>query len=226
METSLKEGCDKKEYRSIQCGYTFRIITPLLLLILLLSYKSEAQQTVEEYRLQQEYMMRAKLMQQMDSGIYFMEVGEHEQADEKFRYVLNNIKKVPSDLTFYFGKNSYLLGLYKQSVDWLSKYIQLKGANAQFSEEAVTWLSKAEKELLKQRTENAKQAEEILSRNYDIDCGPTGKVYCPVCKGAHVVIKQGPFGNEYKTCPYCNDHGLLTCEEYNLLLRGELKPKF
>ena len=67
------------------------------------------------------------------------------------------------------------------------------------------------------------KAGEVLSASYDIDCGPSGKVTCPVCKGDHVQIKKGAFGAEYHTCPYCNEHGLLTCEQYNLLLRGELK---
>lgn len=184
------------------------------------------QQTAEEYRQQQEQIRRTYLMQQMDSGIYYMDMENYAAADAKFKYVMNSIGRIPSDLTFYFGKNSYHLGRYKQSIDWLNKYIQLKGTNAQFSDEAVDWLHKAEAAQLRANAQNKKNAEEILSRNYDIDCGPSGKVYCPVCKGAHVIIKQGSFGNEYRTCPYCNDHGLLTCEEYNLLIRGELKPKF
>jgi hypothetical protein len=36
-------------------------------------------------------------------------------------------------------------------VDWLNKYIQLKGTQGQYSEEAIEWLSKAEKELMKER---------------------------------------------------------------------------
>ena len=29
----------------------------------------------------------------------------------------------------------------------------------------------------------------------------------------------------YKTCPFSDNKGFLTCDEYNLFLRGELKPK-
>lgn len=199
---------------------------PFFIWFLSMSFTVHAQQTPEEYRLQQEQVKRSMLMQQMDSAVYLMDIGNHALADVKFKHVLKNIGSIPSDLTFYFGKNSYLLSRYRQSVDWLNKYIQLKGTNGRFSGEAADWLKKAETELLNERAQNAKGAEEILSRNYDIDCGPTGKVYCPVCKGAHVIIKQGAFGNEYKTCPYCDDHGLLTCDEYNLLIRGALKPKF
>jgi hypothetical protein len=140
-------------------------------------------------------------------------------------YVLDNVRSVPSDLTFFFGKNSFHLGRYRQSIDWLNKYIQLKGTNGQYSNEAVSWMRKAEAEFVKEKSQASDQAGEILSANYDIDCGPAGKVTCPVCKGDHVIVKKGPFGPEYKTCSYCNEHGWLTCEEYNALLRGELQPK-
>jgi ssDNA-binding Zn-finger/Zn-ribbon topoisomerase 1 len=153
-----------------------------------------------------------------------MDIGNYLAADKKFQYVLANVRSVPSDLTFFFGKNSYYLEKYKQSIDWLNKYIQLKGTNGQYSAEAVSWLNKSEAEFLKEKANATVRAEEILSKNYDIDCGPSGKVTCPVCKGDHVVIKKGAFGSEYKTCTYCNEHGWLTCDEYNRLLRGELKP--
>jgi hypothetical protein len=154
-----------------------------------------------------------------------MDLGEYELADKKLRLVLENIKSVPSDLTFFFGKNSFYLKRYKQSIDWINKYIQLKGTSGQYYTEATDVLNKAQVELLNERANDAKKTEELFSKNYDIDCGPSGKVSCPVCKGDHVIIKQGPFGDEYKTCPYCNQHGILTCEEYNKLLRGELEKR-
>ena len=202
-------------------------IASIVLLILVSTGVTLAQQTREDYLREQEQLKRMKLNQQLDSGIYFMEMGEHLMADQKFKYVLANIKAVPSDLAYYFGKNSYFLKQYKQSIDWLNKYIQLKGMNGQFSKDAVAWLRKSETELLSERKqEEAAKSEEVLSSNYEIDCGPTGRVICPVCRGGHVIIKKGAFGDDYRTCPYCNEHGILTCEEYNLLVKGELKPKF
>lgn len=183
------------------------------------------QNPTEEYLRVQEQIKRTQLSREMDSGVYYLDMGEYTLADDKFRYVLNNISSVPSDLTFYFGKNSYYLKKYKQSVDWLNKYIQLKGTGGQFSQEAVDYLKRSETELVKERQQEASKAEQVLSRNYDIDCGPSGKVLCPVCKGSHVIIKKGTFHDEYKTCAYCNEHGILTCDEYNKLIRGELKPK-
>lgn len=178
-----------------------------------------------EYLRQEEQRRHAETMRQLDSGVYLMEQEAYVRADEKFRYVLQHVRSVPSDLTFYFGKNSYFLEQYKQSIDWLNKYIQLKGTTGQFYEEATGWLRKAEALYLQEKEQAKGKTQEILSRNYDIDCGPTGKVTCPVCGGNHVIIRKGAFGDTYKTCPYCNEHGLLTCAEYNQLLRGELQPK-
>jgi hypothetical protein len=179
----------------------------------------------QEYLRTQEQIKKAQLMRQLDSGVFYMEAGKYDMADKKFLFVLNNIRSVPSDLTFYFGKNSFFLNKYKQCIDWLNKYIQLKGTTGQFSDESISLLKEAEAMFLKEKSRDIKKAGEVLSVNYDIDCGPSGKVACPVCKGDHVIIKKSALGDEYKTCPYCNDHGILTCDEYNRLLRGELKAK-
>jgi hypothetical protein len=178
-----------------------------------------------EYLQNEEQRKKAVTMRELDSGVYYMDHGKYKVADQKFRYVLSNVKSVPSDLTFYFGKNSLYLAEYKQSIDWLNKYIQLKGTSGQHSDEAAALLKKAEEGFFAVKQTESKSASEVLSKNYDIDCGASGKVYCPVCKGDHVIIKKGPFGDQYQTCPYCNEHGMLTCEEYNKLLRGQLEKK-
>jgi hypothetical protein len=179
----------------------------------------------QEYLRQEEQRKRSQTLRELDSGVYFMDHGQYFIADEKFRHVLQHVKSVPSDLTFFFGKNSFYLLQYKQSIDWLNKYIQLKGTTGQYYAEALEWLKKAEAEFIRQKADDSQKTQQVLSKNYDIDCGPTGKVMCPVCKGNHVIIKKGAFGDTYKTCPYCNEHGVLTCEQYNKLLRGQLQPR-
>jgi hypothetical protein len=164
------------------------------------------------------------MLQKLDSAVELMGIGQYEAADKKFLVVLAKIKSVPSDLTYYFGENSYHLGLARQSVDWLNKYIQLKGTSGKFYNDAVLYLKKAEEALITIKSEEAAQATVILSRNYDIDCGPTGRVICPVCNGSTVVVKRNYLGDTYKTCGHCNKLGYLTCVEYNKLLRGELIP--
>lgn len=201
----------------------------LFLLLLSISIISTAQQVdknaTQQVRADQEQTRRAALLRTMDQGIEEMNQGLYAQADEKFLYVLNNIKGVPSDLTFYFGKNSFYLSKFKQSADWLNKYIQLKGTTGQHYTEALDLLKKAEAEVLVERSKEVTKVKQVLSQSYDIDCGPIGKVICPVCKGTTVIIKKGAFGNEYKSCQYCDKHGQLTCDEYNQLVRGELKPR-
>lgn len=204
-----------------------RVLIPICLILVVSGGAYSQEKERQEYLQEQARLKRMMLNRELDSGVYFMDQGQYQLADEKFKYVLANIQGVPSDLAYHFGKNSYLLGQYAQSVDWLNKYIQLKGMNGQYSSEAVKWLRKAEAGVLEARAkEQSEKDSQLLSSNYDIDCGPTGKVICPVCRGDHVVIKTGAFGDQYQTCPYCNEHGILTCEEYNLLIRGSLKPKF
>lgn len=202
----------------------FRILLLITLGLHAVSAFAQDQRT-QEFLRQEEQRRRTEMLRQLDSGVYLMDQGLYERADEKFRYVLQHIRSVPSDLTFFFGKNSYFLTEYKQSIDWLNKYIQLKGTTGQYYEEATSWLAKAEAKYLIQKTEASGKTKEILSKNYEIDCGPTGKVTCPVCQGNHVIVRKGPFGDSFKTCPYCNEHGILTCEQYNKLLRGELQGR-
>lgn len=202
-----------------------QVFSLLLFSISIFSLAQADKNAAQQLRADQEQAKRASLLRTMDQGIEEMNQGLYAQADEKFLYVLNNIKGVPSDLTFYFGKNSFYLSKFKQSADWLNKYIQLKGTTGQHYSEALDLLKKAEAEVLVERSKEATKVKQVLSQSYDIDCGPTGKVICPVCKGTTVIIKKGAFGNEYKSCQYCDKHGQLTCDEYNQLVRGELKPR-
>lgn len=180
---------------------------------------------IEAYRRDQAHLQRAEILREMDSAVYFADINSYREADQKFRYVLANLPSLPSEFAYHFGRNSYHLGKYRQSIDWLNKYIQLKGTTGQYYEQAVRWLDEAEKAFVELRKKEASQAEAILSKDYSIDCGPGGLVICPVCRGTHVVVKSSTFGNTYATCSFCDEHGHLTCTEYNLLLKGELEPK-
>jgi hypothetical protein len=120
-----------------------------IILVILLSGGLFAQvDPVQQLRAEQEQARRAALLRIMDEAVEKMDQGNYAEAEEKFIYVLNNIRGVPSDLTFFFGKNSYMLNKHKQSVDWLSKYIQLKGTSGQYSAEAADLLRRAEAEVL------------------------------------------------------------------------------
>jgi hypothetical protein len=180
---------------------------------------------IRELEMQRQMDKTRKITQKIDSAVRLSDEGQYEAADAKFRSVLKSIRSVPSDLTFHFGKNSFYLGKYRQSVDWLNKYIQLKGTQGQYSEEAMQWLAKGEAELMREHELEAKRASEVLSGDYYIDCGPTGKVVCPTCKGSAVVVKKNYFGEVYKECPSCHKLGYLSCDDYNKLLKGKLLPE-
>ncbi len=205
-----------------------KIKITILLIALTIGCQTFAQsekEKIQQIEAQKQIDKQRKLTTKLDSAIRLSEEGEYEKADEKFKAVLKTVRSVPTDLTFHFGKNSYFLGRYKQSVDWLTKYIQLKGTSGQFSEQAIEWLNNAEGELIKEKEREAKQASEVLSTDFTIDCGPNGKVVCTVCKGSTVITRKNYFGQTYSTCGYCHKLGYLTCDEYNQLLKGNLKPE-
>jgi len=203
-----------------------RVVLVLLAVVFTSTVRAQVdeREKLRELEIQRQADKQRVIDRQIDSVALLIDTEQYEAADKKIMSILRTVKSVPSDVTFYLGINSYYLTKYKQSVDWLTKYIQLKGTAGQFSEEAVEIKRKAEIELVKEKQLEAQQATVIFSKDFDIDCGSTGKVVCPVCNGSTVIIKKGYFGDTYKTCGYCNHAGTLTCGDYNKLLKGQLKP--
>jgi tetratricopeptide (TPR) repeat protein len=184
---------------------------------------SASQAQVEEYELGQQ-------LRYLDLGKRQFENGNYANADESFRTVLDAVKVLPAEICYYFGANSYYLGKYKQSINWLNKYIELKGTSGQFFEESTNLLEQARNQYRQmEEAESGTNYEPSQQVDYtvmpEVDCGPTGKVVCPVCKGQTVIIKRSALSVDYRSCPYCDDHGNLSCDNYNLLLQGKLKPK-
>ncbi len=202
----------------------FKILSGLVLMLILgFAPFSNSYAQFEEYE-------RGQQLKYLDLGIKQYENGNFEEADQSFRQVLESVKVLPAEICFYFGVNSFYLEKYKQSINWLNKYIALKGTSGQYFEECSEYLEKAEENYLTASSSNKNEVYDpgeavdytVMPK---VDCGPSGKVICPVCKGQTVIIKRGALGLIYKTCPYSDDHGYLTCDEYNLLLQGLLKPR-
>lgn len=148
----------------------------------------------------------------------------YNEADSLLIIIINNIDSIPSNLTFLFGKNSYHLKKYKQSINWLNKYIELKGMLGIYTEEAIKYLELANTNYIinsKSDTENV--IIELFSYRY-IEC-PNDKKLCPICKGSSVMITKTNLGKIYRTCPFSDEKGFLTCDQYNNFLRGKLVPK-
>jgi tetratricopeptide (TPR) repeat protein len=189
-------------------------------------YSQTQEEKIQEDITQRQAAYEVAMDRLIESGVESMEAGNYAEADDIFRQVLKESRVVPTIMTFYFGKNSFYLEKYTQSIDWLNKYIQLKGTTGRYYEEAADLLNKSNEAVRLLRQQEAVEVESILAASYEIDCGPTGKVICPVCKGRTVIITTTSFGEKrYKECPYSDEHGYLSCPEYNLLLRGALEKK-
>ena len=148
----------------------------------------------------------------------------YSEADSILKEIINTIDTIPSELTFLFGKNSFHLNKFKQSINWLNKYIELKGMLGVFSEEAIKYLELANtKNIISKKEDTKNVIIELFSYRY-IEC-PNKFKLCPICKGSSVMITETNIGKIYKTCPFSDDKGFLTCDQYNDFLRGKLLPK-
>jgi tetratricopeptide (TPR) repeat protein len=165
------------------------------------------------------------LVQTIEEGVRLMDAGEYIEADRKFKMALRNLDILPADICFYFGKNSYFLDQYKQSINWLNKYIELKGTKGQFFEECVEFLDRAEMAYTLEAEKNSEKVMNELTRSNEFDCQGHTHFKCPICAGEGVLLKPGKMNDIlYQTCPYCNGEGFITCDQYKLYLRGELRP--
>jgi len=162
----------------------------------------------------------------IDTAVNLMAVEKYIEADIYFMNALDQIQVLSADFCYHFGKNSLLLKKHKQSIDWLNKYLELKGSQGQHSKEVFVLLQKAEDGFRSDRSEASKANVEtkFFYRN-TVNCEKDVHVICPVCKGDDVIITKGQLGEKrYKACPYSSG-GYLTCQEFNLLIQGRLKPK-
>ncbi|OUT99139.1 MAG: hypothetical protein CBB92_06110 [Flammeovirgaceae bacterium TMED32] len=157
----------------------------------------------------------------MDLGQQLMIAGDYQVAQIEFLFVLENMEVIPTDLAYFFGRNSFHLAYYKQSVNWLNKYLQLKGTKGKYYQEAIQYLQFSEDKYMElQRSLKQDQSNPLIASKYD--CGGLSKMICPVCKGAGVIFKQGIFDIHYQTCPYSEGDGYLSCKDYNLFMMGVL----
>ena len=181
---------------------------PIILIFILIfipnisfSQKSEVK-VIEDLILEQKYLLADSILKEK---------------------ILNN-NRVSSELTFLFGKNSFFLEKYEQSINWLNKYLELKGESGIFSDESIKFLELSNSKNLIENSKNIENVYvELYSYNY-IDCQNNRKL-CPICKGTSVMIIETDVSKIYKTCPFSDNKGFLTCDEYNLFLRGKLKSK-
>ncbi len=188
----------------------------LLFLLFILAFSAQAQRTQVE----------VDPRKYIDTAIVYMEQENYQEADVYFMQALEKIDLLSADFCFYFGKNSLLLGKFAQSIDWLNKYLELKGSRGQYSREVLSLLDTAEKGYRNSSVTGEKA--DINSKFFylnTIACDEGEAIMCPICKGQDVIITKDRLGERlYKQCPY-STNGVLSCREYNLLIQGLLKPK-
>ena len=181
---------------------------PIILILILISIPNISFSQKSEVKVIEDLILEQK---------YFL-------ADSILKEKILNNNRVSSELTFLFGKNSFFLEKYEQSINWLNKYLELKGESGIFSDESIKFLELSNSKNLIENSKNIENVYvELYSYNY-IDCQNNRKV-CPICKGTSVMIIETDVSKIYKTCPFSDNKGFLTCDEYNLFLRGKLKPK-
>ena len=162
----------------------------------------------------------------IDTAMTYMNQEKYLEADKYFMVALDEISVLSADFCFQFGKNSYFLKYYSQSIDWLSKYLELKGSTGQFSNEAIALLDKAEEGFRENRStgETVETSTKFFYLN-TVNCNTQLSIICPVCKGDDIIVTKDQLGESlFRSCPY-STNGVLSCEEFNLLIQGKLKPK-
>jgi DnaJ-class molecular chaperone len=154
-----------------------------------------------------------------------MNDGQYEFAYNAFRKILNSGKVLPTNLSYYFSNTLYHLGQFKNSQNFVDKYLKITGKGGDYYQEANE-LSK----LL------AKEFDEINTCSYcDISgyrltlcsncngrksvieschiCNSTGIHSCKKCEGEGVIIVTDVFDEKkYQTCDKCLGEGFHTCE--------------
>ena len=228
MKLHLVEVLYKDWFMMVSHNWVFRNISAFIIIFFVFWNHSLAQDNDLE---------KEETSARIEKAANEMYAGNYEESYQQFKSILDNAKSLPPEICYYFGVNSFQLKKYKQSINWLNKYLELKGTNGEHSESCEAYLNLAEEEYRTEHTNNSENktddtlavVEEMVPSNYDIhniiDCNKYGKIICPVCKGKGVIIKEGLFGKEYRTCPYGDDYGYMSCEDYNLLMQGKLEPK-
>ncbi|MEC7244891.1 MAG: hypothetical protein VXV77_03520, partial [Bacteroidota bacterium] len=100
------------------------------------------------------------------------------EADSILKEKIKNSDKVSSDLTFLFGKNSFFLNKYKQSINWLNKYLELRGQAGKYSDETIKFLELSNTKFLIETEKDIENVYvQLFSYNY-INCTNDRKI-CP-----------------------------------------------
>ncbi len=169
-----------------------------------------------------QYSADSTLNAQISDAVSLMDSGDYLKADGAFRKLLNSKKKLPDDVAFFYGKTLYQLSNFGKSQNFLKKYIELKGKEGTYYDEANKLLNRLNPDF-------CNKCEGTGFKVVKIDCekcsgvGHT-EVDCPFCSGKGInkcrtcggdgVLKQtGKMGQmTFQNCPPCGGNGHTTCD--------------
>ncbi|MBW3468088.1 molecular chaperone DnaJ [Arthrospiribacter ruber] len=161
-----------------------------------------------------------------------MEKGDYEKANTYFRQIIENNLPLSPEMPYHFAVTLYELKQYDNSRNFLTRYLQINGRNAEKFEEAKELEAKLQEPLdaIKACSFCNRQGYRILACNTcegekELEqscslCKERGVVGCNRCFGKGLLTKRNVFNLiEYHECDQCNGEGKHTCPRCD----GDLK---
>lgn len=166
-----------------------------------------------------------ELSQKMQKAIELIEKEEYHTANTVFRNILATEKVLPTNLSYYFSLTLYHINQYRNSHNFLEKYLKLTGKAGDFYEQSIQL-----QKLLENAFIEIKDCDLCDINGYQFitcsvckggksniedcsKCRAAGIITCQKCKGEGVVITIDSFGeNNYQTCDRCLGKGIHTCD--------------
>jgi len=185
------------------------------IIIFLLFYSVITQAQISADSLAGKYLNELKI--DIDSNNY-------EEAIKVINKMAGLRTTLPDEVAYYYGLSYYSLGNFEKAKSGLDKYFTLTGDSGQYFQQAKELSVRVDCKLkgYYESQENCALCNGTGETEVKcVYCSGGGKQYCPLCKGAGVVVMGGSFGDKYTTCSHCKGMGIIVCEHCH----GTLKTK-
>ncbi|MDH5368292.1 MAG: hypothetical protein OEW67_15040 [Cyclobacteriaceae bacterium] len=166
-----------------------------------------------------------ELSQKMNRAIELIEKEDYHTANTVFRNILATEKVLPTNLSYYFSLTLYHIEQYRNSHNFLEKYLNLTGKAGDFYDQSIQL-----QKLLENAFTDIKNCDLCDINGYQFmtcsvckgnkntiedcsKCRSAGIISCQKCKAEGVVITIDSFGeHNYQTCDRCLGKGIHTCD--------------
>lgn len=145
----------------------------------------------------------------------------YQAANAYFKKIFALKTTLPDELAYYYGLTMMKLEHYKKGKDALEKYIDLKGKDGEFYNEAQKLISEADKFIcpkcqntgVAEIKDTCAACEGIGKTQMDCNlCQSQGIEFCNVCKGQGTLVVKRSMGHQYSTCQKCMGKGYVNCQ--------------